>query len=628
MPLAVLGTLLCALVAGITTLPGSAARAAESASVAPGSAARAAGPSAVAPTSAHADGPVSAVPVSDALADVDDFEFESLDVEYRLGRADDGTSTVTVTETFIALFPEYDQNRGMQRRIPDGYLGAPLRPHLESITDETGSPRPAEVESEDGYYIMTSRAPDYVHGRQTYVFTYTLENVTRHFANTRADEFYWNVNGTEWSQRFERVSVRVTMPDDLVAARTGQQACYVGYQGGDQTCPIAGDGAVVEASAAPVEPYQTLTIAIGFEPGTFAAFDSSYFASPWGWLQTAAAIGLGGAVVMAARTRRRHLRDDPGRPTIIAEYTPPRAIDALESAVLLGRTTKAIPAEVLEQAVAGSIRIEEGAPKWFGGTKLKAVLVDPSKADGDGRMLLQGLFPMGMPGEEFEFGRTDTRFSAAAQKILKAATRELVTRGVRRDVRAGVRVWPVLAAILAVVLVFAFGFAALENFVHALVPIALILISVLVLFVVIALVSHKPLTAAGAETRDHLRGLEQFIEWAEADRIRMLQSPQGAERVPVDTDDPRVMLRLYEALLPYAVVFGQEKRWARELAVLYGEGNSPGWYSGSSGFNAAAFSAGISNLSASTASSSSTSGGSGGGGSAGGGGGGGGGGGV
>ena len=45
---------------------------------------------------------------------------------------------------------------------------------------------------------MTSRADDYVHGAQTYVFTYTLENVVRLFEDTGADEFYWNVNGTEW----------------------------------------------------------------------------------------------------------------------------------------------------------------------------------------------------------------------------------------------------------------------------------------------------------------------------------------------------------------------------------------------------------------------------------------------
>jgi uncharacterized membrane protein YgcG len=332
-------------------------------------------------------------------------------------------------------------------------------------------------------------------------------------------------------------------------------------------------------------------------------------------------------VAFAAVARRRHLRDEPGRPVIIAEYTPPRGIDALESAVLLGLTTTASPAEVLEQAVVGSIRIEEGPPKWFGGVKLKAVLVDPSLADGDGRMLLPGLFPLGVPGEQFEFGRTDTRFSTTAQRVLKAASAELTTRGLRRPVPAGSRAWPVVIAIVAAALVVVFGIGALGAFVTPWLPILLIIAAVLVVIVVIGLISRKPLTAAGAEVRDHLLGLKQFIEWAEADRIRMLQSPRGAERVPVDISDPRVKLELYEKLLPYAVVFGQEKQWAQELAVLYGDGNSPGWYAGSSGFHAAAFSAGISNLSAS-ASSSSSSGGSSGGGSAGGGGGGGGGGGV
>ena len=47
---------------------------------------------------------------------------------------------------------------------------------------------------------MTSRADDFVHGAQTYVFTYTLENVTRFFDDTGVDEFYWDVNGTEWQQ--------------------------------------------------------------------------------------------------------------------------------------------------------------------------------------------------------------------------------------------------------------------------------------------------------------------------------------------------------------------------------------------------------------------------------------------
>ena len=563
-----------------------------------------------------------------AHADVEDFSFESLDVEYQLGRADDGTSTLTVMETFVAIFPESDQNRGMRRAIPDSYQGAPLDPQLVSITDEDGAPRAAETETEDGLFLMTSRADDFVHGRQTYVFTYTLENVTRYFADTGADEFYWDVNGTGWPQPFGRVTARVTMTDELDAARTGGLACYAGYQDDTRRCDVSEVDGAVTASVSDVQPYQTMTIAIGFEPETFTEFDTSYLASPWGWLQgLVALLGLGTAVVLAARTRARHLRDAPGRPVIIAEYTPPRGIDALESAVLLGHTTKAIPAEVLEQAVVGSIRIEEGPAKLFGGTRLKAVLVDPLLADGDGRMLLPGLFPNGVAGEEFEFGRTDTRFSSTAQKVLKAATSELSTRGLRRVVPASARAWPVAIAIVSAVLVLLFGIAAMVAWVTPLVPILLIVGAVIVVLVVGGMVARKPLTAAGAEVRDHLHGLKQFIEWAEADRIRMLQSPQGAERVPVDISDPRVKLKLYEKLLPYAVVFGQEKKWADELAALYGDGNSPGWYAGSTGFNVAAFSAGISTLSAS-ASASSSSGGSSGGGSAGGGGGGGGGGGV
>ncbi|MEZ3161175.1 DUF2207 domain-containing protein [Microbacterium sp. BWT-B31] len=564
--------------------------------------------------------------------DVDAFTFDSMDATYTLGRAEDGTSTATVVETFVAVFPDYDQNRGMRRLLPDSYQGAPLNPNLVSITDENGNARSEEVESDDGVYVMTSRSGEYLHGRQTFVFTYTLENVTRYFSDTGTLEFYWDVNGVDWRQPFGTVTATVVLPAELADTLTGAMACYEGYQDASTQCPISAttsDGAKrVQAMAGPLEPFQTMTVAIAFVPGTFATFDASYFASPWGWAQAIAALLALGAIVVAAVSRRRHLRDAPGRPTIIAEYTPPRQIDALESAVLLGLTPKAIPAEVLEQAVVGSIRIVEGDRSWTGKVKLKAVLVDLSRADGDGRMLLEGLFPSGIPGEEFEFGSASSRFSTTAQAILKAANKELDRRGLRRKVPASARALPLVLTLIAEVALFVFGFAALAAFVDPLWPILAMVFGALAFIAVVALVARKPLTAEGAEVRDHLKGLREFIEWAEADRIRMLQSPTGAERVPVNPGDPAQMLKLYETLLPYAVVFGQEKEWSKHLADLYGPDNNPSWYYGTSSFNAAAFSAGIASLSASASASSSTSGGSGGGGSAGGGGGGGGGGGV
>ncbi|MGP3534390.1 DUF2207 family protein [Microbacterium sp. RD1] len=571
---------------------------------------------------------------SAARADVDDFHFASMDADYTLTRADDGTSELRVVETFVAVFPDTDQNRGMRRLLLESSFGAPIDPELVSVTDGEGDPRPVETDSEDGVLAVTVRADDFVHGEQTYVFTYTLRNVTPHFADTDSDEFYWDVNGVDWSQPFGRVSARLHVDAELAAALTGGRACYVGEQDATTTCPIAAetapDGSVtVSAEATDVAPFQTLTVAVGFATGTFTQFDASYFASPWGWLQALAAVGMLAALAWAVVVRVRLLSDAPGRPAIIAEYTPPSVIDALESAVLLGHTTKAIPAEVLEQAVVGSLRIVEGSRGWWGRVSLEAHLIDRSRADRDGRMLLDGLFGAdAAPGAVFVFGRQDTRLSTAARSILSAAGSELVQRGLRRSVPLRRRIGPVLLSFAAGAGMFGFGVAALTASVTPWVPLLLLILAVPLLFVVGGLIARKPLTALGAETRDHLTGLKEFIEWAEADRIRMLQSPVGAERAAIDPADPRQMLRLYEALLPYAVVFGQEKDWAERLAVLYDATGTPGWYLGTSSFSASAFASGIGSLSAGVSSASSTSGGSSGGGSAGGGGGGGGGGGV
>jgi hypothetical protein len=182
------------------------------------------------------------------------------------------------------------------------------------------------------------------------------------------------------------------------------------------------------------------------------------------------------------------------------------------------------------------------------------------------------------------------------------------------------------------------------------------LVGVIVLGLVVFGYAGSPqvLTREGSLAREHLEGIRQYLELAEADRIRMLQSPTGAERVPLADapaaaamtgaamtgaamtgPDPELVLRVTERLLPYAVLFGHEREWSDELAALYAaRGEQPGWYSGRSGFNAVAFSSGVSAFTSASSSSwsgsssSSSSGGSGGGGSSGGGGGGGGGGGV
>ena len=217
-----------------------------------------------------------------AHADVDDFRFESMYADYTLTRDEDGASHLRVVETFVATFPEEDQNRGMRRSILTSYNGQPLDPQLISVTDGNGAPRPVETEYDDDALIVTTAADDYVHGTHTYVFTYDLQHVTWFFPETGTEEFNWDVNGVDWVQPFGVVTATLNVEGSLADALTGDAACYVGAQGDTTRCEI--DAGTLTASAFDLAPYDTVTIAVGFEPGTFTSFDTGYFSSIWGWV--------------------------------------------------------------------------------------------------------------------------------------------------------------------------------------------------------------------------------------------------------------------------------------------------------------------------------------------------------
>ena len=58
-----------------------------------------------------------------ASADTGDFTFTSFEADYYLSRDDAGHSTLRTVETFVAQFPNFDQNRGMVRLLPNDYKG-------------------------------------------------------------------------------------------------------------------------------------------------------------------------------------------------------------------------------------------------------------------------------------------------------------------------------------------------------------------------------------------------------------------------------------------------------------------------------------------------------------------------
>ena len=556
-----------------------------------------------------------------ADGDVDDFTFSSMHVDYTLTRAEDGTSRLRTVETLVAQFPEIDQNRGIRRAIPESFDGLPMAPSIVSVTDGDGVARDYEEDSEDGFLIVTIAADDYVHGSQTYVITYDEQYVTRYYADTGVDEFYRDVNGTGWAQPFGEVSMTLTVDPSL--ALTGALACYQGAAGSTDRCDISQDGSVVTAASGPLEPGGNMTVSVAFPADTFARPDTSYFGNGASWAQVGAGAlalaALGGAVF----ARSRYMQDEPGHSTVVAQYEPPVGYDALASAVLLEKPNGPT-AEILEQAVRGSLRLVE-RPKRFGKPMLVAQLVDPARAgDGDGRDMLVALFGVGAPiGAEYAFDGQDTAFASRVDSIVTSMKQAVAAAGVRRRVPIAARLVPILTVVIATVVAFVLAASFLDGTAGLGTAIIIALVLVVIAVAVVIVVSKRPFTRAGAEVRDHLRGLELFMRWAEADRIRMLQSRSGAV-------DASGLLHLYEPLLPYAVIFGLEKEWSGLVANYYEQsGSAPVWFVGTQGFSSSSLPAALVGATgAMSSASSSSSGGSSGGGSSGGGGGGGGGGGV
>ena len=567
-----------------------------------------------------------------AHADVDDFSFRSFDAVYRLSADADGRSVLRTTETLVAEFPDRDQNRGIRRELVQGYDGHPTGLRVLSVTDGAGVPRAYESETDDGALVLTIADEDrYVRGEQTYVIEYEQHDVTRAYADTDADEFYWDVNGLGWAQPFGRVSATVEIAPALLPRLTGGADAASGPAGADGPAEITRTDTGFTASATDLGPREGLSLSIGFERGTFTARDSSFLAAPWPALSLAGALLALAAAAGALVLRRRRLSDAPGRGTVVAQYDPPEGVGILVSSVISGNAARATTALLLDLAVSGAVRILERD----GGRKptFALELVDPSRiADPDERRFVAAVFGDGAgAGAVKELARTDTRVATRIQKLMAGVRKRLVADGLRTPLPVAPIVLLLVAATLGMVAAIAFAVLSLVGAYGGLVVISFLVAAVLALGATILAVAKHPLTERGVALRDHLAGLRLFIRLAEADRIRMLQSPAGAERQDLPRDD-RDALRLTEELLPYAAMSGQEREWADELGRRYEhERRRPEWYSGQTPFAPAAFAASLGSVSSSmhaTYSGSSTSGGSTGGTTSGGGGGGGGGGGV
>ena len=558
-------------------------------------------------------------------ASANDFRFSSFDADYYLGADSEGRSTLKTVERLVAEFPNYDQNHGIERAIPKSYDRHTTSLKIQSVTDEAGKSLPyTTYDSNDNLVLRIGDKDKYVHGAATYVITYTQRDVTQSFADTQRAEFYWDTNGLLWPQSFGTVSARVHVAASLLPTLTADLACYQGSKGSTQHCEITRQGDIVTAQASDLGPYENMTIALGFTLGTFRGYEPSLWdrvVAVWiVALIVSSIVGLLMLFWLAIRYSRLSNRSrelDPVAP----EYIPPKDTSVLVASQIGDGTRADTTAQLIDLAVRHYVTITQTSEKslWKQAEYELEIVKSVEALAQEERDFIRTVFGSEAIGTKLQTKALKNNYTVASS--LQKNARELTKRikgeyEYRHESPAVSRSFKRIGFITGII--------------------SLLLVSPLLLIAAIVAfgcgLGIRPLTDKGLELRRYLAGFKQYIELAEKDRLKVLQSPEGASKtgVTISGDNDKKLIKLYERTLPYAILFGQEKEWNEQLAVRYQEtGSAPSWYVGHSAFNAAVFTSAMNDFSSSMnsygASSSSSSGGSSGGGSSGGGGGGGGG---
>lgn len=529
--------------------------------------------------------PAAAASAVDVRSDVNDFDFSSWEATYDVGIDDDGRATLHVEETRVAEFPETDQNRGIVAGFPLRYESADIDTRILSVRDEHGEDVPFETEDDDGMLFVLTGTDDYVHGSTTYVIEYEMRDVVLAATETEVDEFYWDLLPLDSTQDIDSFHAEITFTDELAAHLTGASSCYVGRHGSTDTCELSNQtGSTFVVDESDLAAGSGVTVAIALEPGTItqpsARLPNAVTDVLPYWLgggTLALSIGAWLAAGAMVRSRRR------GTGIVVAQYDVPDTLPPLLASTLLPKPRTPLAAQIVHLAVRGVLRVEE-LPEGTGTKKRRPRLrrLDAPYPDPLDEQAMTALFNGAGVDSVVKLPKNSSSFAARMQKLLKTGKAEAARRGYttkERSLAARIIQFVALAVFVGLVVLMCWAlFTGRESagpvtFVTVMVGAAAIVASI------VAFHRYTVLTKEGALQLEYLEGVREFIRVAEEDRLQMLQSYTGAER---RSDGSVDVVHIYEKLLPYAILFGQEREWGEVLEVAYSQARrDPTWVNGS-----------------------------------------------
>ncbi len=571
-------------------------------------------------------------------ASANKFYFSNAEFDYYIENTEKG-SKMHVVENLTAVFPETNQNHGITRSIPYSNqngrnLTAPSKSDLHFKAQRNGESEPiAESETKHGNYIFyLGKKKEYVHGEQTYTLEYDFTNVITEFKQNGTmtwkgdeaafQELYWDTNGTGWAQNFDHLIARIHIPADLAKNLREETSCYVGRYGADSSssyrCKTSSNhktsfqsqnwDSTNNTNSEVVLTFETnnlkngenLTFAIDFEPNTF------YVPEPVkSKILLYLTIGFGIVILIlfyfgvrrykkVVAEKRRYKK----KLFVTPQYSQPSGLTVAdtERIWLNSKKSSSFVATLIELAVNHKIElIKSEKKKALGGNKTtwsvkilsEEDLTSPQK---NVLSILHGGENY-KEGDVFEIKKhtTTSHLQTLARNFKNYTEKRLEEKNLLIPKIDTKKQYSNVFACVVLFLTFFYaitGLAIAEEYEDMLVggmelyKFAIFMMTVIsiILFILCSKASkiHRH-TTSGIDTSNEIDGLKEYIQMAEADRLKFNQSVKGAPT------SAKGIVRLYEKLLPYAIIFGEEDSWMKELNKFYKENPNidHSWYSGS-----------------------------------------------